>query len=125
MAGSQSYKVYFCHNIPIVQQSSTQAIKYLLIRCKPKSITLYCPVLKKLIDSVLWVFNLQDFDNPTAHDILVWHYYFQQSSQERDHGCETFLKLLTMCSMGHVLWKKTQSQTPSVYCTVELVCNNL
>ena len=32
-----------------------------------------CPVLQKLIDSVLWVFNLQDFDNPTAHDMLVWH----------------------------------------------------
>ena len=77
-----------------------------------------CPVLKSLIDKTLWVFGLNDFNNSTAKDLLLWHYYFKDGSCKRDHGREAFLKLVSMCSMAHILWKRSQNQNPTIYSTV-------
>ena len=70
-----------------------------------------CPVLKNLMDKTLWVFGLGNFNNPTAKDLLVWHYYLKDGSHERNHGREAFHKVVTMCAMAHVLYKRSQFAT--------------
>ena len=58
-----------------------------------------CPVLKSLIDKTLWVFGLNDFNNSAAIDLLVRHYYIKKWTHEQNHGCEAFLKIVTMRSI--------------------------
>ena len=45
-----------------------------------------CPVLKKLMDQTLWVFGLGHYNNSTAKDLLVWHYYLKEGSRERNQN---------------------------------------
>ena len=82
-----------------------------------------CPVLKKMMDQTLWVFGLGTYNNSTAKDLLVWHYYLKQESRERNHGNEAFHKLVMMCIMAHVLYKRSLNQNPTIYLAVDSVCN--
>ena len=55
----------------------------------------------------------------------MWHYYLKQGSRERNHGNEAFHKLVTMCTMAHVLYKRSLNQNPTIYSAVDSVCNIL
>ena len=77
------------------------------------------------MDKTLWVFGLGNFNNPTAKDLLVLHYYLKDGSLERNHGREAFHKVVTMCAMAHVLYKRSLNQNPTIYSIVDSVCNIL
>ena len=74
------------------------------------------------MDQTLWVFGLGTNNNSTAKDLLVWHYYFKNGSKERNHGNEAFHKLVTMCTMAHILYKRSLNQNPNIYSIVDSVC---
>ena len=75
------------------------------------------------MDQTLWVFGLGTYNNATAKDLLVWHYYFKNGSRERNHGSEAFHKLVTMCTMAHILYKRSLNQNSTIYSIVDSVCN--
>ena len=69
----------------------------------------------------MWVFGLGTYNNSTAKDLLVWHYYLKQGSRERNHGNEAFHKLFSLCTMVHVLYERSLNQNPTIYSAVDSV----
>ena len=57
--------------------------------------------------------------------LLKFLLFETSSSHERNHGHEAFHKLVTMCTVAHVLYKRSLNQNPTNYSAVDSVCNIL